>query len=81
MPLVQLKGLDLMSNVPELLFPIMWADETAVLDELNAENFKTMVMTPTKIVDGVAIGLGMVAGSLLFFVGLFIVYKDSIGFQ
>jgi hypothetical protein len=32
-----------------------------------------MVLTPTKVVDGVAIGLGMVVGGLLFIAGIVVV--------
>ena len=73
MPLVKIDGLTLLSNVPELIFPIMWADETAELDEENADKFKSMVLVPSKVVDGVAIGVGMVLGAILFFVGLFLI--------
>lgn len=75
MPLVHLNGLDLLSNLPKLLFPIMWADETAILNEVNTEKFKAMGMNQTKVEDLVAIGLGMVTGFLLFLLRSFIIYK------
>jgi hypothetical protein len=43
------------------------------LDEENADKFKSMVLVPSKVVDGVAIGIGMVLGAILFFVGLFLI--------
>ena len=75
MPLAKVPGLALLENVPELIFPILWADETAELDEENADKFKSLVLTPTKVVDGVSIGLGMVVGSILFVLGAFMVLK------
>ena len=70
MPLARVKRLNLLSKVRDLIFPIMWADETAQLDSANAEDFKSMVLNPTKVVDGVAIGLGIVVGAILILVGL-----------
>ena len=75
MPLTKVPGLELMENVPELIFPILWADETAELDDENADKFKSLVLTPTKVVDGISIGLGMVVGSILFVVGAFLLIK------
>ena len=72
MPLTRIEKLDLVANVPTLVFPVLWADETAELDSTTAEDFKSMVLMPQKIVDGVAIGLGIVLGAVLFVAGLFL---------
>ena len=74
MPLARVERLNLLSKVPNLIFPIMWADETAQLDSENAEEFKSMVLNPTKVVDGVAIGLGIVVGGILVVVGLLMIF-------
>ncbi len=55
--------------------PLMWADEMAILNEVNMEMFKTMDIDLTKIVVGVAIGLEIVAGFLLFPIRSFIIYR------
>ena len=73
MPLTKIAELNIVSKVREMIFPIMWADETAQLDAENADKFKSMVLMPTKIVDGVAIGLGIVLGSIMFLVGMFFI--------
>ena len=60
-----------MEKLPNIdLFPILWADEGAELDEDGANEFKDMVEKPIKIVNGVSIGLGIVAGSVLFVIGV-----------
>ena len=74
MPLARVERLNLLSKVPNLIFPIMWADETAQLDSENAEEFKSLVLNPTKVVDGVAIGLGIVVGGILVVVGLLMIF-------
>lgn len=60
-----------MKQLPSIdLFPILWADEGAELDEEGANDFKDMVETPIKIVNGLSIGLGIVVGSVLFVIGV-----------
>lgn len=60
-----------MEQLPSIdLFPILWADEGAELDEEGANDFKDMVETPIQIVNGLSIGLGIVVGSVLFVIGV-----------
>jgi hypothetical protein len=76
MPLTRIANFTLVSNVRNMVFPIMWADEMAQLDKENADKFISLVLTPTKIVDGVAIGIGMVLGSIMFLAGMsFLLFK------
>jgi len=77
MPLVHLKGLDLLSNLPKLLFPIMWADETAILNEVNTEKFKAMGMNQTEIVDGVAIDWSWNGGRILVISSSIVYYLQN----
>ena len=51
------------------LFPVLWADEGADLDEENENKFKDMVIKPSNIVNGVSVGVGMVLGAILFIIG------------
>ena len=65
-------------NLPIVeLFPVLWADEGADLDEENEKKFKDMVVTPALVVNGLAIGAGMVLGAVLFVLGLFLVVKAA----
>lgn len=34
-----------------MIFPVFWAEETATLDDANADLFKSMVTTPLLLVD------------------------------
>jgi hypothetical protein len=71
-------GLDLTKNLPNVdLFPVLWADEGADLDEENEEKFKDMIVKPSMIVNGLAIGLGMVVGALMFIFGIFILVRSA----
>ena len=70
--------LDLTSNLPEVdVFPVLWADEGADLDETNADKFKDAVLKPSQLVNGLSIGLGVVVGALLFMIGVFIIAKSQ----
>ena len=70
--------LDLTSKLPKIdVFPVLWADEGADLDETNEKKFKDSVIKPSQIVNGLSIGLGMVLGLLLFMIGIFIILKSS----
>ena len=65
--------LDLTKNLPVVeLFPILWADEGADLDQENEDKFKSMIVTPINVVNGVSIGLGIVLGAVLIVLGLFL---------
>ena len=69
MPLKKIDGdpliilANLRADIPA--FPILWADENAELDEENANDLKSQVFTPMKLVDGFSIAIGLVAGSIL----------------
>ena len=65
------EGFDLTKNLPQVdLFPVLWADEGADLDEENEVKFKDAIENPINIVSGLSIGVGMVLGSLLFITGI-----------
>ena len=49
-------------------FPVLWADECAMIDEDNVNKFKDEVQTPVKLVDGLSIGLGLVCGGVFVLV-------------
>ena len=62
---------DITSKLPKVeLFPVMWADEGADLDEENEIKFKDALIVPRNIVSGLSIGVGMVAGAILFLIGI-----------
>ncbi|CAG7833577.1 unnamed protein product [Allacma fusca] len=43
--------IDTFKDVPEMLFPVLWADEYATLDDENAGTLKKQLITPLKIVE------------------------------
>ena len=68
----------LTSNLPTVdVFPILWADEGADLDETNEKKFKDAVIKPSSIVNGLSIGLGIVFGAILFIIGVFIIARSG----
>ena len=70
--------LELTENLPKIdVFPVLWADEGADLDETNEKKFKDSVIKPSQIVNGLSIGLGMVLGLLLFMIGIFIISRSA----
>ena len=70
--------LELTANLPKIdVFPVLWADEGADLDETNEKKFKDSVIKPSQIVNGLSIGLGMVLGLLLFMIGIFIISRSA----
>ena len=56
-----------------ILFPVLWADEGADLDEENADKLKSLLITPIKAVNIISIVLGVVLGSVAVILSLAIV--------
>jgi len=74
-PLFQSKRFELLKNVIESLFPLVWVDEGADIDQENLDKAKGMLVTPFLAVDigsGVIIGLG---GVLILAVIIHSVFK------
>ena len=64
------KHISFMKNLPRVdLFPILWADEGADLDEDNANKLKDALQKPINIVNGSTIA-AMVLGGILIIIGL-----------
>lgn len=59
-----------LKNLEDVLFPILWADENAEVDDETADLFKLVVQGSEKLVLGISIGLGMVLGGILFVAGI-----------
>ena len=62
--------IDLLSNVSEVYFPVMWFDETAEIDQEWTKKFKNIVQVPFLLVDiftylGISVGAICVIGSVL----------------
>ena len=77
-PMKKYEYLSLTSNLPTVdVFPVLWADEGADLDEENEKKFKDAVIKPTSIVNGLSIGLGIVFGAILFMLGVFIIARSG----
>lgn len=80
-PLTKTSDFSIFSNINKTYraWPIFWADENAMVDEVNADKFKSEVQKPISIVNGVAIGLGIVVGGILVLasLGIIIFVKPS----
>ena len=64
------KFISSMKNLPRVdLFPILWADEGADLDEDNANKLIDALQKPINIVNGSTIA-AMVLGGLLIIIGI-----------
>ena len=62
--------IDILSNVSDVYFPVMWFDETAEIDEEWTNKFKNIVQVPFLLVDiftylGIAVGALCIIGSVL----------------
>jgi len=77
-PVKKFEYLGLTRNLPTVdVFPVLWADEGADLDEKNEKKFKDAVIKPSSIVNGLSIGLGIVFGAILFIIGVFIIARSG----
>ncbi|KAK7066711.1 Scavenger receptor class B, member 2 [Halocaridina rubra] len=62
-PLKQYGNLPSFRNVPEVIFPILWVNESAEIDTASAKDVKKAIYLPFTIVDaicGVLIGVGVI---------------------
>ena len=66
------KGLSTLERVPKLIFPVFWADETATLDDENADLYKNMVTTPLLLVDVFVYTISFGFGSLGIIFSIFL---------
>ena len=44
-------SIDLFKRVPAMIFPIMWAEEYASVDDENINTLKNRLLTPLKVID------------------------------
>lgn len=61
-------------NVPEVIFPILWVNESAVVDEATAQEVRKGVTLPFVVVDAVC-GSLIAIGVVLIIVGAFKFYR------
>ena len=59
-----------MQAVRNVYFPLMWADETATIDDESADLYKSKATTPLLLLDIFALGFGLGLGSLGVMVSL-----------
>ena len=53
-----------MNNVSKVLFPLLWSDEAVLIDEKNADLFKSRATIPLLLLDIFSLGVGLGLGSL-----------------
>ena len=68
------EGISVLKHVQNLYFPLMWADETATIDEASADLYKSQATIPLLLLDIFSLGFGLALGgfgillSLIFFI-------------
>ncbi|XP_069987003.1 lysosome membrane protein 2-like [Penaeus vannamei] len=61
-------------NVPEVIFPVLWVNESAAVDEATAQEVRKGVTLPFVVVDAVC-GTLIAVGALLILVGAFKLHR------
>ena len=56
-------------------FPVFWFEASVDLDNEGAKMFKDTFEKPIQIVNGLALWLGMVLGTLFFIAGIYVMAK------
>ena len=68
------EGISVLKKVRNLYFPLMWADETATIDEESANLYKSKATIPLLLLDIFSFGFGLALGgfgillSIIFFI-------------
>ncbi|XP_021340100.1 lysosome membrane protein 2-like [Mizuhopecten yessoensis] len=62
------------ANIKEVFFPIMWLNESALIDDKSANEYKSGLLTPIRITQAVQYGL-IVVGAFLFICALAFLIK------
>ena len=64
------------ANVRNVTFPMFWADETATLDDENADLIKSLMVTPLLLVDIFVYAIGFGICGLGILVGFYLKFKN-----
>ena len=62
--------ISVMKNIRKVYFPLMWADETATIDDASADLFKSKATIPLLLLDIFSLGFGLGLGSFGLLVSL-----------
>ena len=65
-------------NITSVTFPMFWADETAILDDENADLIKSLMVTPLLLLDIFVYAVGFGLCGLGIFLGIFIKIRLSL---
>ena len=65
-------------NVTNVTFPMFWTDETATLDDENADLIKSLMVTPLLLLDIFVYAVGFGLCGLGIFLGIFIKIRLSL---
>ena len=63
------------ANLPEVLFPLFWIDETATIDDENADFLRSKMTIPLLLADIFLYGIGFGVSSLCIVIGTFLLFK------
>ena len=76
MHLKRTEEISVMKNIRQVYFPLMWADETATIDDASADLFKSKATIPLLLLDIFSLGFGLGLGSLgLLVSGIFFTWN------
>ena len=65
-------------NITSVTFPMFWTDETATLDDENADLIKSLMVTPLLLLDIFVYAVGFGLCGLGIFLGIFIKIRLSL---
>ena len=63
------------ADLPEVLFPLFWIDETATIDDENADFLRSKMTIPLLLADIFLYGVGFGVSSLCIVLGTFLLCK------
>ncbi|XP_022343288.2 lysosome membrane protein 2-like isoform X2 [Crassostrea virginica] len=70
-----IEGFDMTSRITPVFLPVFWLNESAVIDEKNAQMLQNMLFTPLKVVHVVEIVLISAGAALLAVTVVYIIYR------
>ena len=66
-----------MNGVSKVLFPLLWSDEAIIIDDKNADLYKSRATIPLILLDVFSLGVGLGLGSLGIVASLVILFLQQ----
>ena len=76
MPLSQMEDFKIFMNLGQnfTAFPVLWANENAMIDDVNADKFKSQVSKPIALVNGLSYGFGIALGAVFIVISWVLIF-------